>query len=149
MKKTDAPLPAPARSAHFAVECTSLDVLLDLLAVAKLHGVRAQVGEALLVQPIKRYKKRAAPADTPSKPKRHKSAIAVRVAKEPPNGLTAKEQKVLGAIRAEFGTEPFQKGLAKRVVMRRLRTKSCTSHITRLMDKHALVPAVNGSATHG
>lgn len=142
------------RRIRLAVDC-DVDLFLDLLTVLNLHGVRPDIGIASPARvPIKRYAKRESGSrrsrrgSRRQKPKRHSRMMSVRVAAQPPDGLSPSEIKVLGAIRAEFGTDPFEKRFAKRAVLRRIKAPGVTSHITALMDKRALVPTVNGMIAH-
>ena len=146
-------LEARARRLRFAVDCDTTEQVLDLLALTKALGLSPKLGATgaedeparLNGHARRKYtrkaKEEASQREKPGKPKRYPQTLLVRVADTLPAGVPPKVAEVFKALRTEFGTDAFQKRIAKGVVIRRTKIKSPTSHITKLMDVGGLVPA--------
>lgn len=122
------------------------DQLETLLLAAKAVGVNPELGvepgtAAAKLSPRRKYKRKghSTKRGAPSKPKRYKASMQVKMGPEPVEG-PPKLIQLHRALRKKFGEEPFRKGDAKRAVSSQVKGYS-GGMMTRLLDKGNMVVA--------
>lgn len=151
-------LEAPARRLRLAVDCDTMEQLLTLLTVTKSLGLRPHLGAANGVDEeaapaIRKYARQKKPkANGDARPevrtkhsKRYSMSMLVRMSDQEPalqeRVIAPADVKVWQVLKAEFGDQPFRKGDAKQVLVKRLKLSSPTNYVSHLMRGGGLIPA--------
>lgn len=125
----------------FVVKLQDLSQLETLLLAAKAVGVTPEVGVIPDAVPSRRKSKGAKPSTKKRKGKRTSSKASVRLVANSKLDLTEKEQVVHKALMSEFGTDSFQRSLARAVVAKKLKTPHVSGYISKLQAKGAIAYA--------
>jgi hypothetical protein len=114
-----------------------LSLLLD---AAKVAGVPMELGVVVADLPSRRKSQRKGRSTKGAKrPKRHPGKMSVKLGTRPegPPRLVEVHQ----TLYKEFGTVPFEKRLAKGVLIKKLKMTGASGQVSALMNRGGLVPA--------
>lgn len=120
------------------------DQLETLLLAAKVVGVTPELG----VEPVavrsraRKGRKQKRSTSGRRKPKQYPAKMTVKTAMLNPGAVAPRVLKAHDALVREYGTEPFEKRLAKAILIKRLKTPHVSGFVTALMKSGGLVEAV-------